>query len=360
MAAVDGPEVVVWDTTYACPLRCSHCYSESGRRPARQLGRADMLRVADALIDLGPRVVALSGGEPLIVPGLFDVAVRLRQAGVRTSVNTSGWVMDRAMVLRLAECFDEVVVSVDGATAEVHDRIRGRVGSFERVMAALGLLDEEAHERRRGGARKLRFGIDCVVVRGNFDQLELLASEIAPRFPGLGTLVFNAAVPAGLASRPEFGRCELLDDQQVRQLTSSEFLARLRKLAPPSVSVHTTDNFDLVMEPERVAQGASAPVMQVEPDGAVRAGAVYEGTVGSLLEEPGHVLWRRGRERLRDPFVVQTLSSVRSMQGWAEAVRRMDRRFASPEDLARIERRSVRQEPPEFVVPIQEASGPVR
>ncbi|OLZ64220.1 hypothetical protein AV521_36125 [Streptomyces sp. IMTB 2501] len=55
----------MWDTTYACPLRCSHCYNESGRRPARQLSPADMLRVAGALIDFGPRVVALSGADPL-------------------------------------------------------------------------------------------------------------------------------------------------------------------------------------------------------------------------------------------------------------------------------------------------------
>ncbi|ARX89288.1 hypothetical protein SMD44_08775 [Streptomyces alboflavus] len=83
--------MVVWDTTYACPLRCSHCYSESGRRPSRQLGPDDMLRVADALVALGPRVVALSGGEPLVVRGVFDVAERLRAGGVKLSINTSGW-----------------------------------------------------------------------------------------------------------------------------------------------------------------------------------------------------------------------------------------------------------------------------
>lgn len=46
------PPDVVWDITYACPLRCTHCYSESGRRPARQLSRAELIRVADALIAL--------------------------------------------------------------------------------------------------------------------------------------------------------------------------------------------------------------------------------------------------------------------------------------------------------------------
>ncbi|WKU48356.1 radical SAM protein [Streptomyces sp. VNUA116] len=357
MSPSSGPEVVVWDTTYACPLRCSHCYSESGRRPSRQLGPPDMLRVADALISLGPRVVALSGGEPLLVRGLFEVAARLREAGVRTSVNTSGWVMNRPLAQRLADHFDEVIVSLDGATPEVHDRIRGRAGSFHRVMAALALLDELAAERPDTGPERLRFGIDCVVVRSNFGQLEEFAAGIAHRFPRLNTLAFNSAVPEGLASRPEFCRRELLDDAQVAHLTSDGLRARLRELAPPSVSVFTTDNFNLVMAPERVARRVDTEVMQVEPDGRVRAIPVYEGTVGSLLEEPAALLWERTQERLRDPFVVETLSSVRSMRTWAEAVRRMDLRFASPEDLLRIGRRSVRTNPPEFAEATDAVAG---
>ncbi|QLE75238.1 radical SAM protein [Streptomyces rectiverticillatus] len=348
-----GPEVIIWDTTYACPLRCSHCYSESGRRPSRQLSPPDMLRVADALVSLGPRVVALSGGEPLIVRGLFEVTARLRDAGVKMSVNTSGWLMNRALAGRLADHFDEVIVSLDGATPEVHDRIRGRAGSFDRVMAALALLDEVAQERLAAGRERLVFGIDCVVIRSNFGQLEDFAADIAHRFPRLRTLAFNSAVPEGLASRREFCRRELLDDAQVARLTSAEQLARLRELAPASVSVFTTDNFNLVMNPERVARRVDTPVMQVEPDGRVRGIPVYEGTVGSLLEEPAALLWERTLDRLTDPFVVETLSSVHSMQTWAEAVRRMDLRFGSPEDLARIGRRSVRTNPPEFTAVAQ-------
>ncbi|QCX74247.1 Antilisterial bacteriocin subtilosin biosynthesis protein AlbA [Streptomyces sp. YIM 121038] len=349
MSRCSGPEVIVWDTTYACPLRCSHCYSESGRRPSRQLGPEAMLRVADALASLGPRVVALSGGEPLVVRGVFEVAQRLRAAGVKLSINTSGWVMNRALAERLADHFDEVIVSLDGATSEVHDRIRGREGSFERVLAALTLLDEVAAERSTADRGRLCFGVDCVVIRSNFGQLEDIAGDIAHRFPRLTTLGFNAAVPEGLASRPEFGVHELLDDDQVARLTSTAFRSRLRELAPSSVAVFTTDNLNLVMKPERVAEGTDTKVMQVEPDGLVRGIPVYEGTVGSLLEEPAAVLWERTLARLRDPFVVETLSAVESMGTWAQAVRRMDRRFGSADDIARIDQRSVRTRPPEFV-----------
>lgn len=348
MSVSSGPEVVVWDTTYACPLHCSHCYSESGRRASRQLSHEDMLRVADALISLNPHVVALSGGEPLLIKGIFEVAGRLSRAGVKTAVYTSGWIMEPRMATELAKVFDEVIVSLDGATAQVHDRIRGRRGSFDRALSALTMLDAIARERRCRRMSPLWFGIDCVMVRSNVPQLEEFCTAIAPRFTELRSLTFNAAVPEGLASRLEFGRFELLDDEQVAALTSERQLARLRHLAPDGVRVFTTDNQNLVMRPDRFASGVDSLVMQVEPDGAVRALPVYEGTVGNLLEESPLDLWHRGVSRLNDPFVVETLSAVRTMQDWAEAVRRMDHHFGSPEVRARIERRSVRTNPPEF------------
>ncbi|MEV4442971.1 radical SAM protein [Streptomyces sp. NPDC049577] len=348
MSVSSGPEVVVWDTTYACPLRCSHCYSESGRRAPRQLSHEDMLRVADALVTLDPRVVVLSGGEPLVVKGVFEVAGRLARAGVKTAVYTSGWIMEPWMATELAKTFDEVIVSLDGATAQVHDRIRGRRGSFDRALSALTMLDAVARERRRRQRTPLWFGIGCVVVRSNFPQLAEFCTAIAPRYPELRSVTFNAAVPEGLASRPEFGHFELLDDAQVAELTSPGKLARLQELAPDSVRVFATDNGSLVMRPNRFASRADSPVMHVEPDGEVRALSVCEGTVGNLLEESPLELWRRGTSRLQDPFVVETLSAVRTMQEWAEAVRRMDYHFGSQEVRSRIDRRSVRTNPPEF------------
>lgn len=61
MAPSSGPKVVVWDTTYACPLRCVHCYSESGRRPPRRLSPEDMVTVVDRIIELRPSLVDLTG-----------------------------------------------------------------------------------------------------------------------------------------------------------------------------------------------------------------------------------------------------------------------------------------------------------
>ncbi|XUL92032.1 radical SAM protein [Streptomyces galilaeus] len=338
MSTSSTPESVIWDTTYACPLRCIHCYSESGRRPARQLGHEDMLRVTDAFISMGPRVVALAGGEPLLVKGIFEIADRLVRAGVKAVLYTGGWTLKPWMTDRLA-ALDEVIVSVDGATAAVHDRVRGRAGSFDRAMAALAVLDRAAGERAAQGLSPLRFGIDYVVVRSNVAQLEEFCRTVASRFPHLRSVNFNAAIPSGLASRSGFADHELLTDTQVQDLVGAGLTARLTAAAPGSVHVFTTDNMMAMMHPDRIAHGNDALVMQVEPDGEVRAMSIYEGTVGSLLDEPPLVLWERAVARWRDPFVVETLMPVRTMRQWAEAARRIDYRFGSEEVRARIDRR---------------------
>ncbi|MFC4081260.1 radical SAM protein [Amycolatopsis samaneae] len=336
MEVLSSPTNVIWDVTYACPLRCIHCYSESGRRPTRQLRHEEQVKVADAIIEMRPQMVAIAGGEPLSVKGIFEVAERMSRSGIHVMCYTGGWPLRRSMVDDLVRSCDSVKVSLDGATAGVHDRVRGRNGSFERALAALGLLDEAA---RDAGGAGFAFGIDTVVVRSNFHQLEDICTTIAPRFPALGSLDFGAVVPAGLASRRGFEERELLSEEQVRLMGGAALERRLRSLAPPSVRVTCTDNLVLQMNPRQFARGCDFAALQIEPDGEVRAMPVYEGTVGSLLEEPWHVLWRRATQRWTDPFVVEALSSVRTMAEWADATRRIDYHFGSDSVRARIDRR---------------------
>ncbi|HET6355940.1 radical SAM protein [Streptomyces sp.] len=346
-----GPRDVIWDITYACPLRCTHCYSESGRRPAQQPDHEELLRIADAIITLRPGVVSLAGGEPLLVPGIVEIAARLTDAGVQVVLYTGGWRLTPGVLDDLADVCHRVVVSLDGATARVHDRIRGRAGSFERALEALGLLDRTSRARRGQGLRPVQFGVDCVVVRSNFDQLEEFCTLIAPRFPELRILSFGAVIPAGLASRTGFADHELLSDAQMAQLSGEPLRQRLTALAPSSVLVLVTDNLHLQMHPVQTARGLDFQAIQVEPDGAVRAMPVYEGTVGNLLTDPAEVLWQRAVSRWSDPFVIRTLTPVRTVRDWAEAARRIDYRFGSDAVRARIDRR------PDFV-PLDLTSPP--
>lgn len=340
MTAAAPPPSVVWDITYACPLRCSHCYSESGRRPSRRLGREDLFRVADALISMQPRAIVFSGGEPLVVPEILNVARRVADAGIEPHLYTSGWNLRTDQVGSLLDVLFKITVSVDGATDAVHDRIRGRAGSFDQATDALARLDDEIGRRRRSGRETPTLGIDFVVMQSNFAQLGDFCSHVAPRFANLDFVFFGAVLPSGLASRPDFSANELLSMYQLDQLSGAELSLELQRQAPDHLQICTSDNGMFQMHPDRLAAG-EIPAMQVEPDGSVRAMPVYEGTVGSLLYEDPMVLWERAVQRWSDPWVTRLLRSASTMEAWAEATRRIDLHFASPDDRVRIRRRPV-------------------
>lgn len=340
MTTLEHPDYIVWDITYACPLRCEHCYSESGRRPTRQLGHDEILRVTDRIIALEPSGVGLAGGEALLIKGIFEVIERLMSAGIEVLLYTGGWPLRPHMMADLMRLRPRVHVSVDGATAAVHDRIRGRAGSFDRAMAALGLLDEACSDARRHGAEPLVFGLDATIVRSSYDQLDLFCTDIAPRFPELGFLALSAVVPSGLASRAGFVEHEVLSDEQTASFTTAALRERLLALAPPGIELSISDNKAMRMHPDQVASGTAFRGIAVEPDGAVRAMCIYEGVVGNLLTDEPRELWRRVLARWSDPFVVETLRPVRTMRQWAEATRRIDYHFGTEADRVRIDRRA--------------------
>ncbi|MFI9503628.1 radical SAM protein [Nocardia sp. NPDC052566] len=337
--AYHRPAGIIWDITYACPLRCFHCYSESGRRKAMHPTREQLFRMTDAFISLRPQEVAIAGGEPLLVDGLFDVAERISRAGISVILYTSGALMDEDKARESLRHFRTVSVSMDGATPEVHNRVRGRARAFERGMAALEILDETSRQLKTEGTAPATLGIEVSIMRSNLHQVEDFCTKIAPRFPELRHLVYTVTMPAGLANRAGFVEHELLGDKESQRLLGPEYLARLRGLAPAGLDIRLDDHWRDMIHPDDVAGGRVMPIMHVRPDGGVHAMPIYEGTVGSVLDEPPLTVWERAVARWSDPFVVRTLGPVRTMRQWAEAARAIDYHFADADDRARIDRR---------------------
>ncbi|MEU0119025.1 radical SAM protein [Streptomyces bobili] len=326
-----APAAVVWDITYACPLRCEHCYSESGRRPARQLSWPDLARVVDALVELNPRTVVLSGGEPLVVPEIFRVAERLRSGGVSVHLYTGGWRLPDRLEAAVVEVMSNVTISIDGAIAATHDRLRGRAGSFDRAVDAAARLSAAA-----AGRPEPAIGVDYTVTRSNFDEMPEFCRLVATQLHFLDYVFFGAAMPIGLASRKDFVAHEIVTPRQLLLLRDESYADTLRALVRADLVV--SDNGMFQMHPDRLARG-EIPAMQVEPDGRVRAMPVYEGTVGSLLDEPGTRLWQRAMARWADPRVTGLLEPARTMEAWADATRQLDLMFGDADDRRRIARR---------------------
>jgi MoaA/NifB/PqqE/SkfB family radical SAM enzyme len=336
------PEIPIrrftWDLTYACPLRCVHCYSESGRRPARTLSRSDMLRVVRKIIDYRPRVQRFSfaGGEPLLTPWWDEAARLLKASGIPVTVFVGGWLMDDSAAEKLADAVSAVTVSVDGADAARHDAVRGRSGSFARAVAAIETLDRIKQQRLRDGGTCYELGVDYTMTRTGKDDLDTFVEDVTSRFPALDYVRIGAAMPVGLAQEMKFVDEQLLTDRELDRLMESEpnLVARARN----GVAIEVTDIRSFL--PTSPLSGESATIAQIEPDGELRAFAIYEAKVGNILQEPIDVLWQRALDWRRDPFVQEQTRSIKTLTDWARVTRALDRRYGSEADKERIARRA--------------------
>jgi mycofactocin radical SAM maturase len=160
---LDAPICLTWELTYACNLSCVHCLSSSGRRDPRELSTAECETVIDTLRSMQVFYVNIGGGEPTVRPDfwhLVDYATG-HQVGVKFSTN--GIKLDAAAARRLAESdYVDVQISLDGATPEVNDAVRG-TGSFATATRAM---------RHLADAGFAGFKISVVVTRHNVPQLD--------------------------------------------------------------------------------------------------------------------------------------------------------------------------------------------
>jgi MoaA/NifB/PqqE/SkfB family radical SAM enzyme len=124
--------------TDTCNLECAHCYSSCGPRAQDRLPLDVALNVARQIARIGARHVHLEGGEALVYKGFWEVLDALNEGGVRPAVTSNGLIVTDRLARRLAGRVSKLTFSVDGHTAEVHDQIRRRAGSFEKAIRAVG------------------------------------------------------------------------------------------------------------------------------------------------------------------------------------------------------------------------------
>lgn len=143
---LSGPLHVAVDVTNKCNAKCLHCYNRSGGILERkELDDDELLKLFKDIGSLKPFSVCFCGGEPMIrFDVLCEIASVLREAGVPViSMVSNGWFIDEHKARRLVESgLTRCQISLDGACAETHERLRGIPGIFDRAIDALGYLDQ--------------------------------------------------------------------------------------------------------------------------------------------------------------------------------------------------------------------------
>jgi len=162
--ALRAPVNVTWEMTLKCNLRCAHCLSASGAGATQELSFEECCRVIDRLAAMNVFQVNIGGGEPFIRDDFLDFLDYAHKRSVVTCVSTNGTLIDRDLALRLVGLkMLYLQLSLDGATAKVNDRIRGK-GTYKKILAAADCL----------ASNQVAFSINTVLTRLNYPQLDSL------------------------------------------------------------------------------------------------------------------------------------------------------------------------------------------
>ncbi len=122
-----APLFLAWQLSNRCTGRCLHCCEESGpdKAWADEMNREQALSLARQIVSNKIAYVAFGGGEPMGCPWVWEIFEILTAGGVEIKIETNGLDLDDAACDKLkAMKIACVQISIDGATAGVHEKLR--------------------------------------------------------------------------------------------------------------------------------------------------------------------------------------------------------------------------------------------
>jgi radical SAM protein with 4Fe4S-binding SPASM domain len=276
-----GPLAVHLEIVAACNLSCTHCFAGALPRQEKPLTLIELDALFASMARVGSFRLGLTGGEPLLRRDLFDIIDLAASHGLHPCITTNGLLITE----EVARAFGSrkmvwVNVSLEGATAETNDNIRG-AGTFERVMDKLALL-----------SRHSRFTLAFTILRTNAGEVEACA-RLAERV-GASAAVFRPLYPVGIARRH-------LDELMPTFTQYDSALASLCGL--PGADARVIDPFSPHLREETRAStqsnygcGAGNSVCSISVSGDVSPcsflGPAF--AASNVRERPFEEIWREG------------------------------------------------------------------
>lgn len=156
------PETITVTGSYACNYRCKMCnlYHDASEIISE--------KIIDEVIRILPyaQLLRISGGEPLMFPYAEKLLRSAKKVGTKTMIFTNGSLLDK-MSFDPARMLDEIIVSLDAATAKTYEYIRR--ANLQKVLKNVSYL---TNKDRRGANPKICFNF--VAMRSNIKELEPL------------------------------------------------------------------------------------------------------------------------------------------------------------------------------------------
>jgi MoaA/NifB/PqqE/SkfB family radical SAM enzyme len=182
---------LIMNITYKCANRCVFC--ATGDRISAALEWDKIEAILRQHREEGTDQLDIDGGEPTTHPRLIDAISLARDLGYRSiNVTSNGRLLrDRAFAGRLLESgVTHLLISLHGATAEVHEAATDAPGSFAQTIDGIDSIMTLRPEH-------VEVGMNVTIVRGNVDHLKPLTELAITK--GFSKINFQFTTPFGRA-----------------------------------------------------------------------------------------------------------------------------------------------------------------
>lgn len=310
--------LLFWETTIKCNLSCAHCRRlESNEQADKDLSTAQAKDLIEQLADLGKAqpfmpVLVFSGGEPLCRDDLFELLSYAKQAGLTTALATNGTLIDAPIAKQIRSAgLARAAVSLDGATAGVHNFLRRSEGSFEKALEGIEHLRNQ----------KVPFQINITLTKYNAYQLQ----DVYQLAKSLGAVALHIfmLVPVGCGETideiymfspqeyeemlVEIARLEQQADLQLK-VTCGPHYERVKKQKGLH-KTHTTGNVPGGHPGGKTSRGclAGLGILFVSHKGDVFPCGYLPVKCGNILEQNLRDIWRSSEDlaRMRDSNLLE-------------------------------------------------------
>ena len=172
-----------------CNLSCRMCYVrksvqevQNSQRPI--MTKEEWLETARQMQKEGTLFLLLTGGEPLLWPGFFDLYEQLHEMGFQISINTNGTLIDEEAVRRFRKHAPvRLNITLYGASDDTYYRLCGVHGMYARVVRGIRMLKEAGIQVRINVSVTPLNAKDIDPILAFADSLDISAQASTYMFP---------------------------------------------------------------------------------------------------------------------------------------------------------------------------------
>jgi len=186
-----GLHYALWEVTQKCNLKCIHCRADASpdKKEGNLIKGKDAFRLIDELSEMECPTLALTGGEPLLREDIIDIVKYATSKKLKVRIQSNGTLLTENMADQLKDAgILSFGIGLDGSNAYINDKIRNRVGSFNKAIGAIKILKK----------RNIKVHVEFTITKINLNDL----SQTLDLLEGLGvdTFLARAAIFTGRAS----------------------------------------------------------------------------------------------------------------------------------------------------------------